>query len=36
MKGVARLNRHEREELFIITAREVNLPEAMVEKDFWV
>ena len=36
MKNVARLSRSEREELFIVTAREVNLPEAMVEKDFWV
>ena len=36
MKNVARLSRSAREELFIVTAREVNLPEAMVEKDFWV
>lgn len=36
MKNVARLSHSEREELFIVTAREVNLPEAMVEKDFWV
>ena len=36
MKNIAMLNRAEREELFILTAREVKLPEAMVEKDFWV
>jgi len=36
MNRVANLRRSEREELFIVTAREINLPEAMVEKDFWV
>ena len=36
MNRVANLNRSEREELFLVTARQVNLPEAMVEKDFWV
>ena len=36
MKNIAMLNRAEREELFILTAREVKLPEAMVEKYFWV
>jgi len=30
------LNRNEREELFIVTGREIHLLEAMVEKDFWV
>lgn len=35
MKNVANLSRSEREELFIVTAREVRLPEAMVEKNFW-
>ena len=36
MRNIAKLTRNEREELFIVTAREVKLPEAMVEKDFWV
>ncbi|NCB42974.1 MAG: nucleotidyl transferase AbiEii/AbiGii toxin family protein [Clostridia bacterium] len=36
MNRVANLSRKEREELFIVTAREINLPEAMTEKDFWV
>ena len=36
MRNIATLSRNDREELFIVTAREVNLPEAMVEKDFWV
>ena len=36
VRNIAKLNRNEREELFIVTAREVKLPEAMVEKDFWV
>ena len=36
MKAVARRERKEREELFLVTAREIGLPEAMVEKDFWV
>lgn len=35
MKNIARLSRSDREELFILTAREIKLPEAMVEKDFW-
>lgn len=36
MNRIAKLSRQEREELFIVTAREIGLPEAMVEKDFWV
>lgn len=36
MRDVARMGPNDREELFLVTAREVNLPEAMVEKDFWV
>ncbi len=36
MKNVARLGKPEREELFLVTAREKGLPEAMIEKDFWV
>ena len=36
MKEIALREREEREELFLVTAREINLPEAMVEKDFWV
>ena len=36
MKEIALRERKEREELFLITAREIDLPEAMVEKDFWV
>ena len=36
MNHIANLSRKEREELFIVTAREIDLPEAMVEKDFWV
>ncbi len=36
MKHIANLAGNEREELFIVTARETNLPEAMAEKDFWV
>ncbi|MEF9880424.1 MAG: nucleotidyl transferase AbiEii/AbiGii toxin family protein [Clostridia bacterium] len=36
MKQVANLSRSEREELFIATAHDIHLPEAMVEKDFWV
>ncbi len=36
MKEVARRERKEREELFLVAAREIGLPEAMVEKDFWV
>ena len=36
MKKVANLSSSEREELFLVTAREKALPEAMIEKDFWV
>lgn len=36
MKEIARRERSEREELFLVTAREIGLPEAMIEKDFWV
>jgi len=36
MKNVANLNRADREELFLVTAREKKLPEAVIEKDFWV
>ena len=36
MKNVANLNSAEREELFLVTAREKALPEAVIEKDFWV
>lgn len=36
MKEIALRERKELEELFLITAREIDLPEAMVEKDFWV
>lgn len=36
MKNVAALNRAEREELFLVTAQETSIPEAMIEKDFWV
>jgi predicted nucleotidyltransferase component of viral defense system len=36
MKSVANLSKNEREELFLVTAREKSLPEAMIEKDFWV
>lgn len=36
MNKIANLSRKEREELFIVTARKIGLPEAMVEKDFWV
>lgn len=36
MNQIANLSRKEREELFIVTARKIGLPEAMVEKDFWV
>lgn len=36
MKEIALRERKEREELFLVTAREIGLPEAMVEKDFWV
>lgn len=36
MNRIARLSRPEREELFLATAHEIKLPEAMAEKDFWV
>ena len=36
MRKVANLSGTEREELFLVTARERALPEAVVEKDFWV
>lgn len=36
MKDVAKLSNAEREELFLVTAREKALPEAVIEKDFWV
>ena len=36
MKKVANLSSSEREELFLVTARERALPEAVIEKDFWV
>lgn len=36
MNDVAKLSNAEREELFLITAREKALPEAVIEKDFWV
>lgn len=31
-----KLDRREREELFLATAHDIKLPEAMAEKDFWV
>ena len=36
MNDVAKLSNAEREELFLVTAREKALPEAVIEKDFWV
>lgn len=36
MKSFAIASRNDREEAFLITAREINLSEAIVEKDFWV
>lgn len=36
MKNVANLSSAEREALFLVTAREKKLPEAVIEKDFWV
>ncbi len=36
MNNVAHLSNAEREELFLVTARERALPEAVIEKDFWV
>jgi len=36
MNRIAKAAKKEREELFISTSRAIGLPEAMVEKDFWV
>ena len=36
MKRIANLSQTQRQELFIVTAREIKIPEAMIEKDFWV
>lgn len=36
MNRIAKLDRREREELFLATAHDIRLPEAMAEKDFWV
>lgn len=36
MNKIIKLGRHEREELFLATAHDIKLPEAMAEKDFWV
>jgi len=36
MNRIAKLDRREREELFLATAYDIKLPEAMAEKDFWV
>lgn len=36
MNRIAKLDCREREELFLATAHDIKLPEAMVEKDFWV
>ena len=36
MKQIANLSQTQRQELFIVTAREIKIPEAMIEKDFWV
>ena len=36
MKTVAKLSCAEREELFLVTAQETSIPEALIEKDFWV
>lgn len=36
MNRIAKLDRREREELFLATAHDIKLPESMVEKDFWV
>ena len=36
MNKIAKLDRREREELFLVTAYDIKLPEAMAEKDFWV
>lgn len=36
MKSFAVASRNDREEAFLITARDINMSEAIVEKDFWV
>ena len=36
MREIANMGRDRREELFLTTSRKIGLPEAMVEKDFWV
>ena len=36
MNRIAKATQREHEELFISTSRAIGLPEAMVEKDFWV
>jgi predicted nucleotidyltransferase component of viral defense system len=36
MDKIAKLDRSKREELFLATAFDIKLPDAMVEKDFWV
>jgi len=36
MNNVANLTHKQREELFIATSRDIDLPEAMTEKDFWI
>ena len=36
MNHIPFLSREEKEELFLVTSRKISLPEAVVEKDFWV
>lgn len=36
MRKIANMSRERREELFLTTSRRIALPEAMVEKDYWV
>ena len=36
MNRIANFDRREREELFLVTAHDIKLPESMAEKDFWV
>lgn len=36
MREISRINPNEREELFLITAHDLFLPAAIIEKDFWV
>ncbi len=36
MRAIANESRERREELFLAASRKIQLPEAMVEKDFWV